>query len=78
MSTAAARTSKATLNPATPSSTRRVSPSSATLISVWGSSRWRSPIRRDRARASRDASTMKPRPPVWTRARITTWPKPDQ
>ena len=63
---------------ATPSSTRLMSPRSRARDSAWAISRVRSPSRREISSATSEASVVIPKPPICTRAAMTTWPKGDQ
>src|SRR5690606_9633756 len=76
--TVAVTVSNVRLTSATPVRTRRMSPVPNALLSAWAVSRIRSPIRRVISNPSREARVMMPRPPIWTRARITSSPKVDQ
>ena len=54
------------------------SPSRVSLVSDETSRRCVSPIRRETAMPSSEASVITPRPPTWIATMITTSPAPDQ
>jgi hypothetical protein len=61
---------------ATRTTSELVRPSSAVPVEACTSIRSRSPVRRPRSVRSMNVdAVMKPRPPIWNRRRIATWPK---
>ena len=78
VSTVATTPSTTTLIRATPRMTRRTSPSPSVFDSAAASTRVRRPRRRATRIPSSEAEVIKPNPPAWIPAAITTSPKVDQ
>ncbi len=70
--------SKAAMVSAIRPSSERTSPSFSEESSAWAISRLRSPRRCDTSSASRVASAMMPKPPIWVSTVSSTCPKPVQ